>query len=72
MGTLKRVDFIYSKANYTLDLNGIDWSIDAIAKKVIMMITINNLEKDEKFQNLFNGWKKEFDAGLKSKKQYCN
>lgn len=22
---------------------------------------------DEKFQNLFNGWKKEFDAELKSK-----
>lgn len=67
MGTLKRVDFIYSKANYTLDLNGIDWSVDAIAKKVIMMIAINNLEKDEKFQNLFNNWKKEFDAELKSK-----
>ena len=44
MGTLKRVDFIYSKANYTLDLNGIDWSVDSIAKKVIMIIAINNLK----------------------------
>ena len=66
MGTLKRVDFIYSKANYTLDLNGIDWSVDAIAKKVIMMIAISNLEKTEKYNKLFDGWKKDFDKEIKS------
>lgn len=66
MGTLKRVDFIYSKANYTLDLNGIDWSVDAIAKKVIMMIVINNLGKTEKFDRLFADWRKDFDKELQS------
>lgn len=66
MGTLKRVDFIYSKANYTLDLNGIDWSVDAIAKKVIMMIAINNLSKTEKYNSLFTSWKKDFDKELQS------
>ena len=49
MGTLKRVDFIYSKANYTLDLNGIDWSVDAIAKKVIMMITMKKMKNFKNF-----------------------
>ena len=66
MGTLKRIDFIYSKANYTLDLNGIDWSVDSIAKKVIMMIAINNLAKTEKYNNLFSNWKKDFDKEVKS------
>lgn len=66
MGTLKRVDFIYSKANYTLDLNGIDWSVDSIAKKVIMMIAINNLAQTEKYNSLFAGWKKDFDKEVRS------
>ncbi|MBD5398331.1 hypothetical protein HDR60_02400 [bacterium] len=66
MGTLKRIDFIYSKANYTLDLNGIDWSVDSIAKKVIMMIAINNLATTEKYNKLFADWKKDFDKEVKS------
>ena len=67
MGTLKRVDFIYSKANYTLDLNGIDWSVDSIAKKVIMIIAINNLKMNEEYNKLFNSWKKDFAKEIRAK-----
>ena len=49
-----------------MDLNGIDWSVDAIAKKVIMMIAINNLGKTEKFDRLFADWRKDFDKELQS------
>ncbi len=67
MGTLKRVDFIYSKANYTLDLNGIDWSVDSIAKKVIMIIAINNFKMNEEYNKLFNSWKKDFAKEIRAK-----